>query len=299
MYNNDSNVEDDPNPGETISVLKFFSVFCCLSIFFQSIIVVLYIKFVDLRSRKGFTSRLILLMALTDIVVWTISFQSNMLKLSKGNTMNFYSQELCRFEGIVWNTFLLSNFLLTVVFSLSMLIEIKYDFMMAKYEKWILPGIFIYSIFFSVVPIFHKMESYGEDDHFKCWITEYYMIYRIIGFYAHLWIAFLINLGIVVYIVWLIKDVHFSQNTLIKKMIWIPLIMLFCWTEPSIRRIKSDDSNYELKFLQYIFMPMQGFLNAFVYGFINDNVKKKVFFIFTVFKKKSEEEREKVHSNLL
>ena len=294
MYNSDTDDQIDSNPEETITVLKIFSVFCCLSIIFQSIIVVLYIKLVDLRTLRGFSARLILYMAFTDIVVWAISFQSNMLKLSNGKTMFAYCIALCRFEGIVWNTFLLSNFLLTVVFSLSILIEIKYDILLGKYEKWILPGIFIYSIFFSIVPIFYKLDTYGEDDHFKCWITDPYTDFRIIGFYAHLWIAFLTNLSIVGYIVWLIRDVHFTHNTLIKKLIWIPLIMLFCWAEPSIRRIKSDDNQFELKLIQYICTPMQGFLNAFVYGLINDTVKR---YILKCFKNEIEEER--VQPNLL
>lgn len=278
---------------ETKTVLVIFSIFCFLSITFQSIIVFLYIKLVDLRPLKSFSFRLILYMALTDIVVWAISFQSNMLKLSREESMSEYCIELCRFEGIVWNTFLLANFLLTVVFSLSVLIEIKYEFLVAKYEKRILPGIFIYSIFFSVFPIFFGEDTYGEDDHFKCWIKDHDL--RFPGFYAHLWLAFLINFGIFFYIVWLIRDVQFfAHKSFIKKLIWIPLIMLFCWSEPSIRRIHSDDEEFILKLLQYIVMPMQGFLNAFVYGLINDTVKNA---ILKIFKKQSENEI--VQSNLI
>lgn len=270
---------------ETKTIIIIFSIFCALSIFSQLLILFFYIKYLNILHPKLFSSRLVISMAFTDILVWTISFQSNIVKLSTGESMFLHNKKLCIFEGIIYNSFILMNIVFTVVFSFSMMMEIKFDYLPLKHEKKIYFATVFYSFFFSLLPIFLNGKAYGENDKFKCWISDHDL--RFAGFYSHLWLCFLINLGIVIYILWLFKDFHYSQNYSIKKLILIPFIMLVCWTEPSIRRIISNDQIFWLQVLHYISIPLQGVLNSIVYGLINDTVKKKIKKIFN--KNKMEE----------
>lgn len=262
-------------------ILIVFLFTSILAVLFQLFIMIFYIKYIDLKLRKNFPYRLILLLAFSDIIVWGMRIESNIERIASGHTAYYYSENYCAFLGCMWNFFLLINILTTFTISSCLFLEV-FNYKSGEYEKYFYVFCFVYSLIFTLLPLVEN-DAYGEDDGIKCWITDhYYSIFRFLGFYAHLWLVFILNCFILFIILWKFRDLEEVPKKIVKKLVWFPLIMLIFWTEPSIRRIaNAKDDDFSLAVLQYIFMPMQGAANAVVYGLVHPEVKEKIGSFFT------------------
>lgn len=262
---------------ETEIIVIIFLIISIIAVLFQLFVCYFYIRYVNLLSKDNYPFRLIFILSFCDILVWAMRIESNLIKLSTGTTMYKINEPLCVFAGFAWNFLILLNVIMTFLISLSLFLKML-NIDPRKYEIHFYFFSFIYAILFSCVPFFDDI-GYGEVDQIKCWVTH--DSYRFASFYSHLWIIFILN------IIFLCYFFHFLKRkkvfcpevyALTKKLIFFPIIMGICWTEPSLRRIciLANYDSFTLKLLQYIFMPCQGIANAFVYGLVNEDVKIKM-----------------------
>lgn len=273
--------------GEVDTILGVFLFFSSLAVVAQLFTLIFYYLYVDLRNPRNFCYRLVFLLSLSDIVVWGMRIESNLERIFTGYTAYEYSIGYCAFLGILWNFFLLMNILITFVISFCLVFEILFRVDSQKYEKYFYLIIIVYSLLFSLLPLIDS-EAYGVDDQIKCWITDKdESRYRYLGFYGHLWLIFALNSINIMIILWKLRSLGEIHATLVKKLIWFPIIMFIFWIEPSVRRISDHferfgEKNYELALIQYISMPSQGVANAIVYGcIVNNRVREKFIDFFT------------------
>lgn len=101
--------------------------------------------------------------------------------------------------------------------------------------------------------------------HCRCWISPDYRLLRLIIFYIPLLIIIGFNFAIFA----LIFRTKIPEQH-IKKLLWFPLIFVFCWFWPSVDRFsQAFNGGKEILFLQLLHSassPLQGILDAFVYG---------------------------------
>lgn len=263
------------------TILGVFLFFSTLAVLAQLFTLIFYYLYVDLRSPRNFCYRLVFLLSLSDIVVWGMRIESNLERIFTGYTAYDYSIGYCAFLGVLWNFFLLLNILITFVISFCLVVEIIFGIDNQKYEKYFYVIIIIYSLLFSLLPLYDS-KAYGVDDQIKCWITDHEdSKYRYLGFYGHLWVIFILNTINILIILWKLRSLGEIHAALVKKLIWFPIIMFIFWIEPSVRRISDHferfgEKNYELALIQYISMPAQGVANAIVYGcVVNKRVREK------------------------
>lgn len=277
----ESSVNTYKDPEKVHIVLGIYLATSTLSFLSQLFIIIFYMIYIDLRNKRNFTYRLIFLLAVSDIIVWGMRVESNIERIIIGDTAEAYSHGYCVFLAYIWNFFLLFNVLITLVISCCLILEGFLLVNSQKYETCFYVFICIYCAGFSIAPLFSK-NGYGETDTIECWITPLEYDYRYLAFYGHLWAVFIVNCINIAIILLKLRILGDYQLGMVKKLIWLPAIMLIFWLEPSIRRIYDpNDENFVLKVFQYILMPLQGVANAIVYGFVNKTVKEKIYYFLT------------------
>src|SRR5687768_7516674 len=89
---------------------------------------------------------------------------------------------------------------------------------------------------------------------------------RLFEFYLPLWAAIIFNGYIYFKLINYLKSLH--TNIDLRRLSLYPLILIFCWSFPTIHRLHSiftDDNSPTLAFLHSVFESMQGILNAILY----------------------------------
>ena len=278
--NSSITIHDYKDHSRADTLLPVFLITSILAVVFQLFIVIFYLLYADLKRRRNFSYRLILLLAFSDIIAWGMRIESSIERMVLGYTAYEYSVEYCEFLAFIWNFFILINVLITLLISSCLMIEVIFHLDTQKYERFYYIFIIVYSAAFSATPLFGH--GYGVTDDIKCWITSSEFDFRYLAFYGHLWGVFIFNCMNIVLILWSLRTIGPSHIKLFKKLVWFPIIMLIFWLEPSIRRIfDPNDEDFNLEIMHYIFMPTQGVANAVVYGFVNATVKNKIYEFFT------------------
>ncbi|CAG9320174.1 unnamed protein product [Blepharisma stoltei] len=251
-----------------------------------SFICLAYIYFKELR---GFTFRLVVYLAIADMFT-ALSFA----------VPHYLSQELCLIQALVLNYSSLASVLWTSVIAFTL-------YRGVVNEEMELEGSEINCIFFAWgIPLLLEFlpfitESYGYAEGW-CWIKiqnlesdinfqsatyRYGMIWRMVTYYIPLWIVIIYNC--LVYwkvtnrVMETMDDVSSDNRTrhlILNRLRLYPFILVFCQVPVTIHRIYAFfDYNELAMFILAIcagfFLLINGFLNAFVYGF-TDSVKQSI-----------------------
>lgn len=271
--------EDFVDHGPAFHLLNRIS--ACLSIIGSLSVIFAFIGFPRLRR---YFARLALYLALSDL--WLCS--SMLMGQSRAP---HYAK--CQVQSLMGSYFGLASILWTVAIADSLRrVLLERDLRLeTKYESrlhlmaWGLPC--------AAVLLIVGLRVSGPAG-LTCWIqnTATGTVVRMITFYLPLWVS-------IVYAVWVYWRVStlmrrlLAQRTIdgsaeyessvweyqqdierqsrsMKMLLLIPLVMAFCWTPSSIRRVIDivvpDWSCTPLDYLCVIFSPMQGALNALIYG---------------------------------
>lgn len=257
---------------ESDLVLSLFLISCSCSIIASFFTIFLYFKYRHVS--QNFPARLVVLISLTDGLLWADRFINLISKLSLGNSFEEQNNDYCIFSSIFRCIMVLFNLCCVFLIAFSLFWEIVLYKKAERIETW---G-YIISLLFSFVMAFipYIFDDYGVLDPYQCWITQQPM--NMLVFYTPLIVVFLFNLICVAYIITVLKTLqgHFGSHKIMMKFMMFPSILVIAWL-PGLIRIAGNMNGVVIDGLMYIFMPLQGILNPFIYGSIFSIVKNEFF----------------------
>ena len=234
-----------------------------------------YIYFKDIRS---FAFKLVFYLSMMDL----------------GHAIGFILppgfEVMCQIQAAVTSYFSLSSVLWTGLIAFSLYLAVLKDNRhLERLEfRFILIGNGIPLL--ALIPPLVR-QKYGEAQGW-CWIQtngDYYVegtVWRVVTFYLPLWFVIIFNCFVYYKIIKNVKkdanllgsDTQLAQK-LVQKLRMYPLILIFCYTLPTINRIydfiQPHNMNFWLTFTAGVVMCLAGLLNAVVYGF-TDTVRTRI-----------------------
>ena len=257
-----------------------YMILCFIAVFSQLLVFIFYKIYINLSN--NFACRLIVNIILIDIMNWTLQIFFCLFHLVTKRTIHEFSEIFCICLAYFNNFLFIFTLVLILLITLSIYIQIIYRTDPCKYERHFYIFAFFYSTVISTIPLIIRMDAYDELDEkdFRCWIKD--DILRIIAFYMHIWIVFILGLFFIIKSLLMLQQKIFQnlEKSLIKKLSWIPILSLIFWLEPSIYNIiyRISDKKYDLDtdLIHFFLIPIQGIANSIVFGCVNEEVKKKL-----------------------
>lgn len=252
-----------------VSILFLISV--SLSIIASFFTTFLYYKFRPLN--RSYPARLICLISLTDGLIWADRLINIISKIVNDDSFEDQNHNYCIFSSIFRCFLTLFNLCCVFLIAFSLL----YEMALYKNARSIEAKGYIISTIFSVIMAFipFMMDQYDVLDPYQCWIVNNYT--NLAVFYAPLITVFLFDLFCVIYLIKTLKRIKgdFASWNLMIKFLMFPTILLIAWL-PGLIRIAGGFEGVIIDGFMYIFMPMQGILNPFIYGSIFSIVKNQI-----------------------
>ncbi|KAI8812334.1 hypothetical protein BJ742DRAFT_54450 [Cladochytrium replicatum] len=210
-------------------------------------------------------------------------------------------RSVCTAQGWMMNTFLLSANLWSACLALQVLLATRKGTTPEKlqsYERWFHIFSWGIPIALSTILLFIAPDVYG-DATFWCWIVPQYTTYRLFFFYVWLWVVFVFNLGVYMWVGYVLMRTHqrvqklapggnnsgkwtpsAGMRTYAIKTSFFILGFFINWLWGSVNRIQNflepGKAIYVLFVLHGIFTPLQGFINFLAYFLIHYVYRKKV-----------------------
>jgi len=188
---------------------------------------------------------------------------------------------LCIYEAFSIQLFFLSDAFWALCIAIYLYLRVVFG----KSWKWKLEGTF-HAVCFVIplilsIPPFFGPTRYGHAGVW-CWLTAEPVYTRWVLFYAFIFaIMIVISLlyGLVIfYIKGRMNEQHNERRKIVVRVAAYPAVFVIVWIPGVINRmqISIDPTNQYLVlfFFHLFFVPLQGFLNAFAYGW-NENLLKK------------------------
>lgn len=253
-----------------LTALIFLLLSSFISSLFSSLSCYVFYKFKKIQ--ENFAARLIFILSLTDFFLWLSLFLATFTKLTLNKSIEENNFNYCVFACILRCVCIILNLSSIFLIGLTLFLEIVFEIKIKKkYENKLIFFFSILSIIIAFIPVF--IQAYGIRDGFQCWLMTKTMDFLI--FYIPLLFVLLTNIVFIVSVILKLhkrRSIFKNKNLLIKKILFYPSILLITWT-PSLVRLFSDIENSVLFAFTYIFMPLQGILNPFVYGQIFQIIK--------------------------
>jgi len=251
------------NPNET-SLLVIALVEAILSLLGSLFIILTYVLIKRLRN---FAFKLVVCLSISDVIISTGN-------LFTGDALDGYTNDsLCYLQSVLKNYGGLASVLWTTVIAYTLYSTVVVQrSILNLYGKFVLFGFGI-PLLMTGIPI--MTNQYGRSGNW-CWIKndpnnkfgEGAM--RFFQFYLPLWVAIGYNTYSYLEVIKCLKA--YSGNSMetrfIGRLKYYPLILVFCWTLPTLNRIYTlfYDENPTFNVIHTSFAGLQGFLNAIVYG---------------------------------
>ena len=221
---------------------------------------------------NNYPGRLVFLIAICDFFVWFDRFINVVAKISEGSSFEERNHFYCLLSSFLCCHFGIFNISGTFLIVFSIFLEIVYFVNPKQYEKQGYIISIIISCSAAIVPL--VLGDYGVLDNYQCWIVNDRT--NFIVFYGPLLFVFLSNFLFIVYILYYLNKIKnfIEVGVLCKKLLMFPAILLISWTPGIIRAITKCD-NIVLVGFMYVFMPLQGVFNPFIYGSMFTLLKRK------------------------
>lgn len=260
------------NDDFNFSVSVLFLISCALSILASFFTIFLYLKFRPVK--RSYPARLIVLVSLSDFLLWADRLFNILSKLISGSSFEERNNGYCIFSSIFRCFCVLFNLCCVFMITFALFYEIA---LFRNPQSIEVSGYFIsscFSLIMALIPF--MMGEYGILDPYQCWITSNSL--NLLIFYTPLIFVFISNFICVIY---LIKVLTKSQGEgekkkVILKFLMFPTILLIAWL-PGLIRIAGRMDGTLIDGMMYIFMPIQGILNPFIYGSIFSILKNEVY----------------------
>ena len=263
--------EEKQNADYSLVIHILFLISCTLSVISSFFTFFIYYKFRHLS--KNYPARLIVLLSLSDGLLWGDRTFNLITKLIYESSFEEDNNKYCIFSCI-WRCFwVLFNMCCIFLIAFSLFYEIVLKKIAEKIENLGYAISFIFCLIMSLIPFF--FDQYGILDPYQCWIMDNKM--NLVIFYTPVGFVTICNFIFIIYVIHYLRNLqgHFGSRTLMLKFLMFPTILVIAWL-PGFIRIVGNINNETLYGFMYIFMPLQGVFNPFIYGSIFTIVKNEV-----------------------
>eukprot|EP01121_Diplochlamys_sp_Union-15-3_P005252 TRINITY_DN1557_c0_g1_i4.p1 TRINITY_DN1557_c0_g1~~TRINITY_DN1557_c0_g1_i4.p1 ORF type:complete len:346 (-),score=28.98 TRINITY_DN1557_c0_g1_i4:34-1071(-) len=206
-----------------------------------------------------------------------------------GSLISFYQFQMkalgipCLVQAVIIQVFGVGTFLWIVVIAFNLyMVVVHHVLSMNKFEKYY--HIFCWGICFSLSFLPVITGSYGPvEGQLWCWISVeknvlWGHMWRFVCFFLPLYICLGIIVVLYARVYYAIKSIVQSDESevsgrILRKLKAYPLVFLLVWILPTINRIfnwVAQDVAFVLLLLSVLTSPLEGFLNALVYGLHTD-----------------------------
>jgi len=243
------------------------SLICCaISVFFTSVAIFFYTKYGELR--RNFSSQLVFILALSDLLCWIQVLISDAYLLATEQTTEAINDQLCIMLGFFSN--FTSVITLATVFFISFLIYLNVVWLIPieRYRREFIVSTTIFVLVLSFLPL--GTNRYGRTDNILCWIDGPDMVFY--GYYLIILIVFLIDFYCIAHSLYKIYQMPLPKiikSRLRRHLTFFPIILLGSWIAGLINSfigVISPETNIPiLGLLDYILEPLEGVFNPIAY----------------------------------
>ena len=281
---NPMSIEQD-NYSPLIHILFFVS--CLVSTLASFFTIFIYFKYRQIS--RNYPARLIVLLSLSDVMLWGEFCINLFSKFVSPNSLQEENWSYCQFSAVFRCFWGLFNLCCIFMIGFSLFYEIMRTRRAENLERRGYLASISLSLVLALIPL--ALNEYGHLDPYQCWILNNKL--NLTVFYGPVCIVVIADFIFILRVINFLKDLKGSRHSrnLTLKFLMFPTILVVAWL-PGFIRMVGDFDNLALDGFMYIFMPIQGTMNPFIYGSIFTILKTEVI------KKKDDVHHDSINKNL-